>query len=52
MKLVYLVKKNKEVSAEDIKMEAKELDVDILEDFKKEAESAGFDNDFIKELTP
>ena len=46
------IKKNKEVSADDIKMEAKELDVDILEDFKKEAESAGFDNDFIKELIP
>ena len=44
------IKKNKEMSSEDIKMEAKELDVDVLDDFKKEAESAGFDSEFIKEF--
>ena len=44
------IKKNKEMTSADIKMEQKELDVDILEDFKKEAEAAGFDSEFIKEL--
>jgi len=44
------IKKNKEMSSKDIKMEEKELDVDVLEDFKKEAELAGFDSEFIKEL--
>ena len=44
------IKKKKEMTSEDIKMEEKELDVDVLDDFKKEAELAGFDSEFIKEM--
>lgn len=39
---VYYVKTGKEITMEDLKLEAKDLTVDILEDFWKEATKAGF----------
>ncbi len=38
----------KKVEAKDIELEEKELSIDILEDFKEEANKEGFDEDFIK----
>ncbi len=39
---VYYVKTGKEVTVEDLKMEAKDLNIDILEDFMAKAKEAGF----------
>ena len=39
---VYYVRTGKEVTPEDLKMESKDLSIDIVEDFKKKALEAGF----------
>lgn len=46
----YFVKSSKEVTIEDIKMEAKDLKVDILADFVKAAGEAGFSLDLLQEF--
>ena len=40
---VYYVKTGKEITLEDLKMEAKDLGIDIVEDFMKKAKEAGFE---------
>jgi len=40
---VYYIKTGKEVTVEDLKLESKDLNIDILEDFKVKAKEAGFD---------
>jgi len=46
----YYIKTGKEVSIEDVQMEAKDLKVDILSDFVKAAEVAGFNPELLKEF--
>lgn len=43
----YYVKTGKEVTIEDVQMEAKDLKVDILSDFVQAAKKAGFEEDLI-----
>lgn len=46
----YFVKSSKEVTIEDLKMESKDLKVDILSDFTKAAIEAGFPLNILKEF--
>jgi len=46
----YYIKTGKEVSIEDVQMEAKDLKVDILKDFLSAAIKAGFEPDLLKEF--
>ena len=45
-----VVKKGK-IKSSDIVMEEKQLEIDIIDDFIKEAVDAGFEEDFVKEYT-
>ena len=45
-----VIKKGK-VKSSDIVMEEKQLEIDIIDDFIKEAVDAGFEEDFVKEYT-
>ena len=45
----YYVKTGKEITVEDLAMEEKDLSIDILEDFWKEAEKAGFSKEIIND---
>jgi hypothetical protein len=44
---VYYIKPKKEVTLDDLKMEEKDLTIDILEDFKAQAIEAGFDEELL-----
>lgn len=46
---VYYVKTNKEVTIDDLKLEEKDLSIDILEDFWKEATKAGFSKELLND---
>lgn len=46
----YYIKTGKEVSIEDVQMEAKDLKVDILSDFLKAAKVAGFKTELLEEF--
>lgn len=46
----YYVKSGKEVTLEDLKMESKDLKIDILADFVVEAEKAGFSKELLEEF--
>ena len=44
-----IVIKRGKLKKSDIQMEEKQLTIDIIEDFIKEAEDAGFEKEFVKE---
>lgn len=46
----YYIKSSKEVTLEDLKMEAKDLKIDILQDFMVEAQKAGFSQELLEEF--
>jgi hypothetical protein len=46
---VYAVRPKKEITVEDLVMEEKDLTIDILEDFWKEAEKEGFNEELLND---